>query len=191
MAIQAYQEQSPYENDDLEQAKKQTKRLRWATHRANNKDGLKKRQSILNRLHKRSPSNTTNGGAPQTELKTETTAAEESGVGRTIYFNIPLPASDKDEEGHPIVTYTRNKIRTAKYTPLSFVPKNLWFQFHNIANIYFLFIIILCVSCHVYEKRMSEDLLVLRFLQSLALRILDLTQFLLSSFSLLQLSRMV
>jgi len=157
MAIQAYQEQSPYENDDLEQTKKQTKRLRWATHRANNKDGLRKRQSILNRLHKRSPSTATDGGAPQTELKGETTATDEAGTGRTIYFNIPLPASDKDEEGHPIVSYTRNKIRTAKYTPLSFVPKNLWFQFHNIANIYFLFIIILCVSCPVFGPSKLED----------------------------------
>jgi len=156
MAIQAYQEQSPYENDELEQTKTQTKRSRWATHRANNKDGLKKRQSILNRLHKRTPSATAKGGDPQTELNIEKPAADEGGVGRTIYFNIPLPASDKDEEGHPVVTYPRNKIRTAKYTPLSFIPKNLWFQFHNIANIYFLFIIILCVGSSVSETSVSE-----------------------------------
>jgi phospholipid-translocating ATPase len=29
---------------------------------------------------------------------------------------------------------------------LSFIPKNLWYQFHNIANVYFLFLIILNVS---------------------------------------------
>lgn len=67
---------------------------------------------------------------------------------RTIYMNIPLPEEMKTEEGHNKQEFGRNKIRTAKYTPLSFVPKNLWFQFHNIANIYFFAIIILqvCLS---------------------------------------------
>ena len=64
---------------------------------------------------------------------------------RKLYFNLPLPPELKDEEGHPIQQFPRNKIRTAKYTPLSFIPKNLWFQFHNIANIFFLFLVILVV----------------------------------------------
>jgi phospholipid-translocating ATPase len=71
--------------------------------------------------------------------------AEEGDAGRRVYFNVPLPQTERDEEGHPLAQYARNKIRTAKYTPLSFIPKNLWFQFHNIANVYFLFIIILGV----------------------------------------------
>jgi phospholipid-translocating ATPase len=58
---------------------------------------------------------------------------------------VPLPQAERDEDGHPLAQYARNKIRTAKYTPLSFIPKNLWLQFHNIANGYFLFIIILGV----------------------------------------------
>lgn len=63
---------------------------------------------------------------------------------RTIYFNQPLPESEIDPEtGHIANTYPRNKIRTTKYTPLNFIPKNLFLQFHNIANIYFLFIVIL------------------------------------------------
>ncbi|GMG22169.1 unnamed protein product [[Candida] boidinii] len=50
----------------------------------------------------------------------------------------------KDEKtGLPKATYPRNKIRTTKYTPISFIPKNLIFQFTNIANTYFLIIIIL------------------------------------------------
>lgn len=65
---------------------------------------------------------------------------------RTVYFNIPLPPDAVDEQGHPLKHYRRNKIRTAKYTPISFIPKNLWYQFHNIAYIYFLFLIILTVS---------------------------------------------
>lgn len=65
---------------------------------------------------------------------------------RNIYVNLPLPESEKDEHGYNRQQYPRNKIRSAKYTPISFIPKNLYFQFHNIANIYFLFIIILSVS---------------------------------------------
>ncbi|OLL25914.1 Phospholipid-transporting ATPase DNF1, partial [Neolecta irregularis DAH-3] len=62
---------------------------------------------------------------------------------RTVAFNAPLPQHCLDDDGTPAADYPRNKIRTAKYTPLTFVPKNLWFQFHNVANIYFLFIVIL------------------------------------------------
>lgn len=65
---------------------------------------------------------------------------------RSLYFNVPLPDELLDEDGHPVINYHRNKIRTAKYTPLSFIPKNFWFQFHNVANIFFLFVIILVVS---------------------------------------------
>ncbi|KKY38729.1 putative phospholipid-translocating p-type atpase domain-containing protein [Diaporthe ampelina] len=64
---------------------------------------------------------------------------------RQLYFNQPLPPSMVDEDGSPIQQFTRNKIRTAKYTPLSFLPKNLWFQFQNIANIFFLFLVILVI----------------------------------------------
>lgn len=62
---------------------------------------------------------------------------------RTIYYNMPLPEDMLDEEGNPIAEYARNKIRTTKYTPLTFFPKNIMFQFHNFANIYFLVLIIL------------------------------------------------
>ena len=71
---------------------------------------------------------------------------EESGQ-RRLFFNLPLPDDAKDDEGHPVQHFARNKIRTARYTPLSFIPKNLWYQFHNIANIYFAFVVILAVSC--------------------------------------------
>ena len=45
-------------------------------------------------------------------------------------------------EKHPQL-YNSNKIRTTKYTFLSFLPKNLLEQFHRIANLYFLFIVLL------------------------------------------------
>lgn len=62
---------------------------------------------------------------------------------RQVYFNMPLPQEMKDGDGEPNVFYPRNKIRTTKYTALSFIPKNLLFQFKNVANIYFLIMNIL------------------------------------------------
>jgi phospholipid-translocating ATPase len=64
---------------------------------------------------------------------------------RKIYVNMPLPSSELDDQGQPIVhqAYVPNRIRTAKYTPLSFIPKNLFEQFRNVANLYFLFLVVL------------------------------------------------
>ncbi|OAD03030.1 hypothetical protein MUCCIDRAFT_126583, partial [Mucor lusitanicus CBS 277.49] len=63
---------------------------------------------------------------------------------RKIYVNMPPPASEYDDKGNLIDhSYVPNRIRTAKYTPLSFIPKNLFEQFRNIANLYFLFLVIL------------------------------------------------
>lgn len=65
-----------------------------------------------------------------------------SHITRDIYWNLPLPADHLDEDGNP-PTYVRNKIRTTKYTPITFIPKNIYHQFGNVANIYFLTMIIL------------------------------------------------
>lgn len=62
---------------------------------------------------------------------------------RKVFWNMDLPSDMKDEKDSPIMEYPRNKIRTTKYTPLSFVPKNIMYQFYNVANIYFLTMIIL------------------------------------------------
>lgn len=86
------------------------------------------------------------GGIQEEPNEDEEEKPSDTGDGqgpRKVYFNIPLPPDAVDEQGHPIAQYRRNKIRTAKYTPISFVPKNIWYQFHNIANVYFLFLIIL------------------------------------------------
>lgn len=82
---------------------------------------------------------------------------------RKIFFNSPLPADMLDENGNPSTHYKRNKIRTAKYTPLSFIPKNIYWQFHNIANIYFLILIILAVSLpeHSNPGMFTNSLIVL------------------------------
>jgi phospholipid-translocating ATPase len=115
--------------------------------------GVKKRVSIIDRFHKRASWKEEKRRSTSSFLPSvsETPTGEEEGderqqPARRIYFNIPIPASERDEEGNLKAHYPRNKIRTSKYTPLTFVPKNLWLQFHNIANIYFLFIIILAVS---------------------------------------------
>ena len=81
-----------------------------------------------------------------TVLADNGSVVEPHSESRRIFFNIPIPEDAKNEDGGLKEQFVRNKIRTAKYTPLSFVPKNLWFQFHNVANIYFFFIIILSVS---------------------------------------------
>ncbi|KAI5966195.1 uncharacterized protein KGF55_000504 [Candida pseudojiufengensis] len=64
-------------------------------------------------------------------------------IPRTIFFNYDLPNDMKDSRGHPIIEYPRNKIRTTKYTPITFLPKNLILQFTNVANTYFLVLVIL------------------------------------------------
>lgn len=135
--------------EDSENVSKPVKRMRWATQRVPTSGGVRKRKSIMERFQrqhgakdeKRKSAATSNTG----DIDSPPGVAEEEET-RSILFNIPLPDEAKDEEGYPKTHYVRNKIRTAKYTPLSFVPKNLWFQFHNIANIYFLFIIILSVG---------------------------------------------
>lgn len=71
-------------------------------------------------------------------------AGEETTAARDIYYNQPLPdhmVDPKTQQNR--IIYQRNKIRTTKYTPLNFLPMNIFFQFTNIANSYFLFIIIL------------------------------------------------
>jgi phospholipid-translocating ATPase len=161
MALSSYEEPEPEET----LTPTPTKRLRWATQRLKGKKGSRKRGSILGRLNHRGSQNSekkrdsAGGDSMGTDLggiqeepnedeeEEEKSVASEDGQGpRKIYFNIPLPPDAVDEQGYPIAQYRRNKIRTAKYTPISFVPKNIWYQFHNIANVYFLFLIILAVS---------------------------------------------
>ncbi|KAF3938391.1 hypothetical protein ABW19_dt0206281 [Dactylella cylindrospora] len=120
------------------------KRLRMATQMHRGQEGSKKRRSIWRRKEERLDSAGEAGKIPTGEASSDGEETDGASIlNRTIYVNIPLPDEAKDEDGKPRAQYARNKIRTAKYTPLSFVPKNLWLQFHNVANIYFLFITIL------------------------------------------------
>ena len=45
--------------------------------------------------------------------------------------------------------YNSNEVITSRYTAYNFVPKNLWEQFHNMANIYFLAVV--CLVFHSFS----------------------------------------
>ena len=61
---------------------------------------------------------------------------------RTVYPNHLVPPRTS-AKAHPNGLLVNNRIRTTKYTFLSFLPKNLFEQFHRVANLYFIFIILL------------------------------------------------
>ncbi|XP_011262900.1 probable phospholipid-transporting ATPase VD [Camponotus floridanus] len=61
---------------------------------------------------------------------------------RTIVPNhLVSPKTPKSQ--HPNGYRTDNRVRTTKYTALSFLPRNLLEQFHRVANLYFIFIVLL------------------------------------------------
>jgi phospholipid-translocating ATPase len=138
----------------------QTKRSRWATRKLTVRSSGLKRLSLVARkaqLHTSRERKRTSAGSETLRQDAANpegdVPGDEDGAGpRKLYFNSPLPSDLLDEEGFPVQQFARNKIRTAKYTPLSFIPKNLWFQFHNIANIFFLFTVILVVSAPWWTK---------------------------------------
>ncbi|XP_062463592.1 phospholipid-transporting ATPase VD isoform X2 [Pezoporus occidentalis] len=56
---------------------------------------------------------------------------------------IPCLGHFKEEYEKVSKLYMSNKIRTTKYTLLNFLPRNLFEQFHRVANLYFLFLVVL------------------------------------------------
>ena len=66
---------------------------------------------------------------------------EEHGL-RQVVPNHTIPAKTTKKD-HPNGKFSGNKIRTTKYTMLTFLPKNLIEQFHRVANLYFVCIQIL------------------------------------------------
>lgn len=129
-----------------------TKRGRWATTRVNGAKARQKRINIMRRLSrskaedkKKEAGESESIANPGSNDGGEDASSEDSDNGRRIFFNQPLPPDMQDVHGKPRIQYDRNKIRTARYTPLTFIPKNLYWQFHQIANVFFLFLIILGV----------------------------------------------
>jgi phospholipid-translocating ATPase len=131
-------------SDNLKRNKTTFQRHRWGTQRK--KDGRPlKRNKTLKRVLPPQFFPKSNDDDDDDELKYDNTNKDEkdiSHIKRDIYWNLQLPATSLDEMGNP-PTYARNKIRTTKYTPITFIPKNLYYQFGNVANIYFLTMIIL------------------------------------------------
>ncbi|KAJ3720646.1 hypothetical protein C8R42DRAFT_627902 [Lentinula raphanica] len=82
---------------------------------------------------KRSHEPAVDSTAPSTEIP---------GVRRNVYVNHPLGHSEIDQNGEPIARYKRNKVRTTKYTIVTFIPKNLFEQFRRVANIFFLVLVV-------------------------------------------------
>lgn len=60
-------------------------------------------------------------------------SSEQEHDPRLIYINDPCRTNDRYE-------FTGNEIRTSKYTLITFLPKNLFIQFHRLAYVYFLVI---------------------------------------------------
>lgn len=61
---------------------------------------------------------------------------------RTIVPNHVVPPKTPSSQ-HPNGKRVNNRVRTTKYTMLSFLPRNLLEQFHRVANLYFIFIVLL------------------------------------------------
>ncbi|XP_068599691.1 phospholipid-transporting ATPase VA [Brachionichthys hirsutus] len=81
------------------------------------------------------------GMAKASQVKRQRKKKTKEGKTRTVHANI-LHDHAKGED-NPNRNYANNKIRTTKYTLLSFLPKNLFEQFHRFANVYFVFIALL------------------------------------------------
>ncbi|KAG7228709.1 hypothetical protein INR49_008487 [Caranx melampygus] len=81
------------------------------------------------------------GMAKASKVKRQRKKKTKENKTRTVHANI-LYDYAKGEE-NPNRHYANNKIKTTKYTVLSFLPKNLFEQFHRFANVYFVFIALL------------------------------------------------
>uniref|UniRef100_A0A8C1PPC6 Phospholipid-transporting ATPase n=1 Tax=Cyprinus carpio TaxID=7962 RepID=A0A8C1PPC6_CYPCA len=66
---------------------------------------------------------------------------ERKGPAAMIQQRVVMPSWTEHEEIKELQkSYSRNKVRTTKYTFLSFIPKNLFEQLHRFANLYFIFL---------------------------------------------------
>uniref|UniRef100_A0A3B4T598 Phospholipid-transporting ATPase n=1 Tax=Seriola dumerili TaxID=41447 RepID=A0A3B4T598_SERDU len=81
------------------------------------------------------------GMAKASKVKRQRKKKTKENKTRIVHANI-LYDYAKGEE-NPNRHYANNKIKTTKYTLLSFLPKNLFEQFHRFANVYFVFIALL------------------------------------------------
>lgn len=64
---------------------------------------------------------------------------------RSVYFNEPLPEEAFDKKGKPLKhwRFDTNQLLTARYTVYNFLFKNLYEQYHRVANMFFTLIVVL------------------------------------------------
>ena len=67
----------------------------------------------------------------------------ETDESNSTWTVIPSTILRSTDMKNAVQKHKSNLIKTTKYTLLTFLPKNLFEQFHRFANIYFLFIVIL------------------------------------------------
>ncbi|KAJ7408832.1 putative phospholipid-transporting ATPase VA [Willisornis vidua] len=60
---------------------------------------------------------------------------------RLVRSSLLLPEAEAEKSKRTVLAC--NRLKTTKYTALSFLPKNLFEQFHRLANVYFVFIALL------------------------------------------------
>uniref|UniRef100_A0A672MPY8 P-type ATPase N-terminal domain-containing protein n=1 Tax=Sinocyclocheilus grahami TaxID=75366 RepID=A0A672MPY8_SINGR len=68
---------------------------------------------------------------------------DQAGMAKDLTKNrrVVMPSWTEHEEIKELQQfYSRNKVRTTKYTFISFIPKNLFEQLHRFANVYFVFL---------------------------------------------------
>lgn len=108
-------------------------------------EGLRRQVSIAEPGHVKNTDTTT--GQPLrrglTRADTKISLRKTKKDSRRVFVNIPPPAQYLDSNGLPKTTYGSNRINTAKYTTLTFLPKNLFEQFRRVANMFFLFMAII------------------------------------------------
>ncbi|CAJ0759010.1 9892_t:CDS:1, partial [Entrophospora sp. SA101] len=75
-----------------------------------------------------------NGAKTGHQRQLSTSSNLQQSQKRLIYVNMPLPTEELDKYGEPKTYFVPNKIRTSKYTLLTFLPKNLFEQFRRVAN---------------------------------------------------------
>lgn len=75
-------------------------------------------------------------------LLRRTAKPEQEERKRTVVPNHMVPPKTPKKD-HPNGQRANNRVRTTKYTLLSFLPRNLLEQFHRVANLYFIFIVLL------------------------------------------------
>ncbi|GAA5808257.1 hypothetical protein MFLAVUS_001645 [Mucor flavus] len=111
----------------------------------NSQDEIMRRDSIYEEVrppsHRSSSRRSSSTSLNKPSLKRTQTTVKLRKIGsdgRRVFVNLPLPSYCLTSKGTAAYTYVTNKIRTSKYTIISFIPKNLFEQFRRPANLYFL-----------------------------------------------------